>query len=295
MALNRDRLEKAFRKLRKSLKRFPDKPSPDEVHDLRTAIRRLEAMMQALKLDTTREGRLLLKAASPVRRKAGQVRDMDVLTDLASSLNSNLEGDCRVQLLEHLGFQRHRAAQKLHKSVSSRQNEARKRLKDYSTFVAKEFRQSEKDSSSEREWPTDAAATVLRVSSELAKWPPLKPNNLHAFRLKVKELRYVLQLADRYDEDFVSTLGAVKDAIGEWHDWTELAAVAAKVLGHGHECVVLKQIHSNADTKLDQAISLAVRMRRKYLGIESKPRSTRRRKPASIKRPVLSTAAKLAA
>jgi hypothetical protein len=83
-------------------------------------------------------------------------------------------------------------------------------------------------------------------------------------------------LADRYDEDFVSTLGAVEDAIGEWHDWTELAAVAAKVLGHGHECVVLKQIHSNADTKLDQAISLAVRMRRKYLGIESKPRSTRR-------------------
>ena len=32
MALNQDRLEKPFRKLRKALKNLPDEPSPEDVH-----------------------------------------------------------------------------------------------------------------------------------------------------------------------------------------------------------------------------------------------------------------------
>jgi CHAD domain-containing protein len=220
---------------------------------------------------------------------------MDVLTNLASSLNGGSESDCRIQLLEHLGVQRHRAAQKLHKSVSRSQDEARKRLKDYSTLVTKKFRRSTKDSSSAREWPSDAAATALHVSNELADWPPLRRDNLHPFRLKVKELRYVLQLANDGDEGFVKSLGAVKDAIGEWHDWTERAAIAAEALGRNHNCTLLKQIHANADAKLDRAVSVGVQMRKKYLGILNKPRSTRKRKSARIKQPALSAAANLAA
>ena len=295
MALDQDQLEKPFRKLRKLLNKLPDEPSPEEVHDLRTRIRRIEAIMQALRLDGKRGGRQLLKSVASMRKKAGQVRDMDVLTSFASALNSDSENECHVQLLEHLGVERSRAAQKLHDSVTAEKDNARKRLKDYSVLIAKSFEKSSRERLSKREWPADATAIALQLSSELADWPPLRPNNLHPFRLKVKELRYVLQMAEEQDHGFVTALGEVKDAIGEWHDWTELAAIADEALDHGRGCKLIKQIRSTADAKLGRALYLAVGMRKKYLGVGNKSRSARRLKSPKMKEPILSTAARLAA
>ena len=140
MALDQEQLEQPFRKLRKALKDLPDEPSPEDVHDLRTRIRRIEAIMHALRLDGTREGKRLLKSVAPIRKRAGQVRDMDVLTSFASTLDAGSDGECHVQLLEHLGTQRFRAAQKLQKSISDEQDEARKRLKDYWAYITESFR-----------------------------------------------------------------------------------------------------------------------------------------------------------
>ena len=57
----------------------------------------------------------------------------------------------------------------------------------------------------------------------------LNRNNLHPYRLKVKELRNVLQLSNRADDiEFVEKLGQVKDAIGDWHDWEELVRIPRK-------------------------------------------------------------------
>src|ERR1700751_2602183 len=98
MALDQAQLEKTIRKLRKLLKNMPKQPSPEQVHDLRTRIRRLEAITHALMLDRQREGRRLLNVTTSIRRRAGQVRDMDVLTGFASTINVNSEDQCRVQL-----------------------------------------------------------------------------------------------------------------------------------------------------------------------------------------------------
>jgi CHAD domain-containing protein len=167
-------------------------------------------------------------------------------------------------------------------------------LKDYSALLTKEFRKS-KDGLSQVEWPADATAVALRLSSELAQWPPLRRNNLHPFRLKIKKLRYILQMARGRDGGLVSKLGEVKDAIGKWHDWTELCAIATEILDHRPPRNLIKQIRSTTDTKLDRALSLAVRMRSKYLGVGNKAKSSRRRKLPRMKEPVVSTAAKLAA
>jgi hypothetical protein len=72
----------------------------------------------------------------------------------------------------------------------------------------------------------------------------------------VKELRYVLQLAKDSDSKFIKALGEAKDAIGAWHDWMELEAVATKVLDHSGGCNVLKEIHSTAQVKLNHACQL---------------------------------------
>ena len=227
MPLDQDKLEGSFRKLRKSLKNVPKEPSPEEVHDLRTRTRRLESTLHALMLDQEQDGRRLLRTVSPIRKQAGKVRDMDVLTGFAATL-ANDDQECLTQLLEHLGAKRLQFAERLRAAVVQKRKKARRRLRRYSGLVRTD--RSRKSASHNLEWAVDATAIALHLSSHLAAWPRLNSSNLHAYRLKVKELRYVLQLAKGQNTGFVDALGEVKDAIGEWHDWSELAAVANDVL-----------------------------------------------------------------
>jgi hypothetical protein len=86
--------------------------------------------------------------------------------------------------------------------------------------------------------------------------------------LKVKELRYVLQMAAASDREFVAVLGEVKDAVGEWHDWEELGGIAAEVIQH-RGCDLLKQIRSAAERKFQHALTLANRIRKQGQKITS--------------------------
>lgn len=109
MALDPKELKKPLSKLRKVLKKMPKQPPPEQVHDLRTNTRRIEASLAALQLDRKRKGKRLLKAITPLRRCAGDVRDMDVLTGFASGLSSHDNQQAVVQLLESLGESRFQA------------------------------------------------------------------------------------------------------------------------------------------------------------------------------------------
>jgi CHAD domain-containing protein len=76
-----------------------------------------------------------------------------------------------------------------------------------------------KKSSTQNAPAAEAMAAAAKLSRELAQPATLNKSNLHPYRLKVKELRYILQMADSPDtRDFIDSLGAVKNAIGEWHD-----------------------------------------------------------------------------
>jgi CHAD domain-containing protein len=89
MSLDPAKLQEPLRRLRKLLKNFPKQPSPEQVHNLRTRTRRVEAMLRALMLTSRRNGRRLFQELAPVRKKAGKVRDMDVLTGFSASLHSD--------------------------------------------------------------------------------------------------------------------------------------------------------------------------------------------------------------
>src|SRR5438067_10398032 len=111
MALDANRAEKPLRKLRKLLKKMPAMPSADDIHDFRTNSRRIEASLQALSLDSGNNCRRILKQISRLRKRAGKVRDMDVLTDYLVDVSYHeKEKECSVQLLEHLGAQRQKYA-----------------------------------------------------------------------------------------------------------------------------------------------------------------------------------------
>ena len=106
MALDRNRLLKPVRKLRKLIGKLDSEPTPKQVHNLRTNARRFEAMFNAMSLDAHGIGKSVLKDLGRIRRRAGKVREMDVLTGFASTVHPQGEEECSVQLLEHLGVRR---------------------------------------------------------------------------------------------------------------------------------------------------------------------------------------------
>jgi CHAD domain-containing protein len=101
----------------------------------------------------------------------------------------------------------------------------------------------------------------------------LNRQNLHPYRLRVKQLQNVLRLGEgSNDREFLKALGRVKDAIGEWHDWEELQAIAVKVLNHGTKCEMIRQIRNACAEKYDTALSEAQKMRRRYMKVSSTKR-----------------------
>jgi CHAD domain-containing protein len=279
MALDENTVQKPVRKLRKLLKKNPRQPTPDNVHDLRTNTRRLEAALSALSLDSRREEQRWLKDLARVRKRAGKVRDMDVLTGFASTVHPDGEQDCSVQLLEHLGAQRYKHATRLNSVIAKRRKAIRKHLKEASRDFDKTFSQPSKDGGSTTA-SAQATASALNAQSQLADPPRLGKNNLHPYRLKVKELRNVLKMAANSDQqEFVDELGSVKDAIGEWHDWEELIVIARDVLDHGPTCKLLRGLRQIADEKYRRALSRAENMRKKYLRISPNKPGTQHARP----------------
>src|SRR5215472_10581972 len=94
MALDPTRLLKPVKKVRKLIRNFKRQPAPEEVHQFRTSTRRIEAALEALSLDAGGAGQSVMKHLTRCRKRAGKVRDMDVLTAYASSVHVKGEDEC---------------------------------------------------------------------------------------------------------------------------------------------------------------------------------------------------------
>jgi len=270
MALDTKQTQKPVRKLRKVLKDALREPTPVQVHDLRTNIRRLEAMMSALALDSEKTGQRLLKQLTRIRKRSGKVRDMDVLTTDATRLNKDADEGCRVQLIEHLGAERRSKAKKLHSAIANLRPKVRKNLKRLGRRLDKMVPDTRTDAS---EATAKATAAALELQTELNAPSRFTRQNIHPYRLKVKELRNVLRLAQNSkDEDFIAALGEVKDAIGDWHDWEELRAIADEVVDHSSGCQLKGELKRICDGKYSSAVQRAEDMRKKYLQTNGKGR-----------------------
>ena len=135
MADELERARKAMRELSKTLKSLLDDPAPKEVHKLRTAARRVEAIATVLAHSDEKRSRRLLKSIEPVRKAAGGVRDMDVLTANARRLARRSAGDSLTRLLDHLQIARRQNAEKLRRVLARRRDAAREDLKQYARMV----------------------------------------------------------------------------------------------------------------------------------------------------------------
>jgi CHAD domain-containing protein len=272
MPLNSRELSRRLQKLRKSLKNFPGDPTVDQVHDLRTRARRVEYILEALELDSAGNEKKVLGHLKSIRTRAGEVRDRDVLTAYVVGLGTEEEPGCVVRLLHHLGVERHHYAIRLHSLVLRDSKDLRRRLRRSQRKVeslVKRFAATKgKPSSRGEDAPLHAVSVALRLSRELAAVTHLGPKNLHSYRIEVKRLRSVLEMAAEETGEqhrLIAELKQVQDAIGEWHDWVELTDIAREVLRHEKNCSVVTKVEETAHKKFKEALRITEELRQRYL------------------------------
>lgn len=258
MDIELENAKKPLRKLRRTLKRLTPDPAAEDVHALRTQTRRLEAIVNALMLEHKKRTRQLLKSMTPVRKAAGGVRDMDVLVGNVLALRRDREDDdSLIRLIEHLGQMRMEGARELHQTVFAHRKDAQRSLKGYTKLVERQF--PRKKQVIENAGPAPAA-----LAAELANWPALNEKNIHEFRIRVKQLRYMIQLSGAADKKTLAALGKVKDDVGDWHDWQELDRIAKQVLNPKSDRAALKKIEEIGERKFTQAMASANAARERY-------------------------------
>jgi CHAD domain-containing protein len=268
MAEELERARKAVRELSKTLKSLPMDPPPEEIHKLRTTTRRVEAIVSVLGHVEGKESRRVLKSIEPIRKAAGGVREMDVMIVNARKLERYVAGDSLTRMLEHLQIARQQNAEVLRRVLGRRRDLARENLKQYSRLIRTALA-PEKEAVSLNGLPAHLQEGVhsaaIKVVRELGEWPPLDADNVHAFRLKVKELRYILQLSADADSGLVETLGNVQRLIGDWHDWQQLEQIARKLLNMKRDGTLLTRIGETSRRRLSRALTAANALRGKYL------------------------------
>ncbi len=121
MALEPKKVGKAARKLRNFLKKNSRHVTPEEIHRLRTTIRKLEAAVDAVLPKPSRRERAILREIGRIRKRAGKIRDMDILTaDAISMRGVKKEQEHLIELVHHLGAKRHKQAKRLRSLIQKK-------------------------------------------------------------------------------------------------------------------------------------------------------------------------------
>jgi CHAD domain-containing protein len=266
MPVDTERLRKSIRKVRNFLKTPPKNPTPDQIHEVRTGTRRLEAALDTLHIKKKRATKKSLqRELERIRERCGKLRDMDVPTAHAMSVTpEESERECLVHLLEYLGANRYWHARKLRKTTKKYGAALRK---DLAKLAKKVDKLSARKEGNGRGLVTDwqNVSALKELAAELQSPARLDKNNLHPYRLKVKELRYAMQLSEEAQHDeLVARLGRVKDAIGQWHDWEELVEIATEIIGHGPQSKLLRQLKRISEEKCEKALDITDEMRSLY-------------------------------
>lgn len=261
-------VRKALHELDRSLKSLSGDPGPKAVHKLRTAARRVEAVVAALAPADRKKSRRLVRSIEPLRKAAGSVRDMDVLIANARKLARHSAGGSLTRLIDLLQSARQQYAAELLRLLKRRQKTTQHYLREYSKLVASSLTPSSLYASTNGRphQPHESMhAPAMDVVHELSEWPPLDAGNIHAFRLKVKQLRYILQLDREADQRLVEALGQVQHRVGDWHDWQQLAEIAREILHPEHNEALLARIDQTAKRRFDHALAAANTLRGRYL------------------------------
>jgi CHAD domain-containing protein len=239
--------------LRRILREVSRDPKPKLVHQLRTTIRRTEALWQAHRLEASEKPNALARQLAKLRRRAGKIRDLDIQVKLLGSLNVGGNSAAKARLKEALEEERGRREKKLISELDSKGlKKLLKRLSHVHSLVNDASPASPKSAQVEREWNNLKAGAV--------KLETFSPEQLHEFRIRCKKIRYTAELLPQTSETarFIQQLKTMQDAVGEWHDWLNLAQTAEHELSSS-ERALLSAIRNIAQAKFREALRVCQR------------------------------------
>jgi CHAD domain-containing protein len=242
---------------------------PKDVHRLRTTIRRIESLVSYSHPDLKKKLERSLEKMADLRKRAGKVRDLDVQIGLLDTLGNGSAVRDRKTLAALLEKKRERQLQRLESAIRKIQE---------SKFFSRLGRIAV-CASVVKDRPLapleEAAAQLAVMASDFGARNTVKPGQLHEARVTLKRIRYLAELAEESSEqkNFIRELKQVQDAVGEWHDWQELADTAEKRFSDRVNCALLREIrallgarHSAATSAIHNLISFALSPGRKPPG-----------------------------
>ncbi len=270
------------------------------VHRLRTSTRRSGALLASL----VGEGRAAAKSPGEavralrkdaarlerqwkkLRRAAGGVRDLDVHGEMVQELraeaakkpavaaqaasrgvkaNSETGFDAEWARLEAwLVKERHRRAEELKAEVAERGKKAAEL--GASVLQALMVRDG-RAGASRRAAPSPAMLALEDFAAVSAEMPVLDRENLHDFRKRTKEARYLAEAGGETAEaaTVARALKRIQDVIGEWHDRDALADEAEQALGKAGRALT-EHLRQLAAAEMQRAVEVTERMRGRLLG-----------------------------
>jgi CHAD domain-containing protein len=286
MPVDQERIHSLFGKLSRELGKVATKTQAKNVHLFRTSTRRLEAVVEELVPVPDANLRKLMKQLGKLRRRAGRVRDLDVLSGKLRSLKLAEDPSRKLDVLRSLAARRKRQEEKLVKALDRNTvREIRKRLKraEAELVVPRNL---------------EPAAVAMRLFAMLARdHEDLTPELLHQYRLKGKRIRYIAELGGEEPQasKIVEELKRMQDAIGEWNDWLTLSETAEKLADHGRPSALLSALNNITHAKFRDAIEVIAHAKAALLpnsALAAKPpEALARRKSVSADRQMVAATA----
>ena len=262
MTLLEKRMRGLNRDLSAAVSKVLDDAKPKSVHRLRTTVRRIESLVSYANPDIGKKEERTLEKMADLRKRAGKVRDLDVQAGLLGTLGNGSAAKDRKTLAELLNKKRNQEAKRLESAI--------KKLHEAKFFgrlhrIAEQAGEPQDGKNRPLAPLEEAKAQLAEMASDFGSGQTLKPSRLHEARVTLKRIRYLAELAEEsaVQKDFIQKLKSTQDAIGDWHDWLELAQRAEKRFSDRansalvHEArTVLSARHSDATSSVNKLFSL---------------------------------------
>ena len=223
--------------LLKMVSDLPDRPSPDEVHDLRVAARRIQVMRRLMprSVRSAQDSKAFNLALKSFLKATSQLRDMDTLMVTLKSCKGSLPAG----LLVGLANQRSDSAARAKVTIGALADVQVPELDNSKLRGRRLSRRFRKSVRSHSKKASSLLTQVLNDGSKVVE--------LHSLRKEVKKLRYLLELADKTPARLPS-MTKWQDSLGAIHD---LDVAIAYLKGEGASSLrgaileLQKERHSN--------------------------------------------------
>jgi CHAD domain-containing protein len=193
-----------------------DDPKPKPVHQVRSATRRIEAILELLSMssdiaDIKRKSKPLRGSLRKIRRAAGEVRDLDVHRELLGGYTKAGETD---ELDKELARARKKAAGQLRKRLGEKQSSIQREFDDLEVILkpALDLNLSGgRLAGIARDWFVKAVHDVNLQ----------RDDDLHSVRKACKTARYLAEVgedASKTAAKVAARFEKAQQALGAWHD-----------------------------------------------------------------------------